>query len=577
MFRPKLLSCLPSYNKSQFLADMTAGFIVGIVALPLAMAFAIASGVSPEKGLYTAIIGGFLISALGGSRVQVGGPTGAFVVLVFDIVNRHGLDGLALCTFLAGGILVIMGLLRLGAVIKYIPYPVVTGFTSGIAVIIFSSQIRDLLGIDTGPLPGDLFGKWAAYFEHVATVNWTAVAVSALCVTLILLLRWRFPRVPAPLVAMLAATALVQVCGLDVETIGSRFGGIPSSLPRPVLPNFSSWTQVKELISPATSVALLAAIESLLSAVVADGMIGGRHRSNTELIAQGIANLCSPLFGGIPATGAIARTATNVKNGARTPVAGMVHAATLLLLMLAFGRWASLVPMCALAAILVVVAYHMSEWRSFRALLRAPRRDVIVLLTTFTLTVAFDLSLAVQVGVVLASLLFVKHMADMTRVGALGQATLHRRDTSEAELDRDPESVRKRKVPVGVEVYDVYGPLCFGTSEKLRAIVARMRQPARVLILRLRHVSAIDATGLHGIVELYKECATAGMQLILSGAQAHVMRKLRRWPENAVIGQENIVRNIDRALKRASEILNTSVQSDSPGGRRGDRNAIRAA
>ena len=546
MFHPKLFTCLATYNKKQFLTDLAAGIVVGIVALPLAMAFAIASGVSPEKGLYTAIVAGFLISALGGSRVQIGGPTGAFVVLVFEIVQRHGLDGLALCTFMAGGILLVLGLLRLGAAIKYIPYPVITGFTSGIAVIIFSSQLKDLLGLTTGSLPGDVSGKWLVYFQSLETINWAAAGLAGLCIWMIVYLRRYYPRVPATLVAMVVATALVQIAHLHVDTIGSRFGDLPRTLPRPELPHFSL-ERMKELCSPALSVALLAAIESLLSAVVADGMIGSRHRPNTELIAQGIANLCSPIFGGIPATGAIARTATNVKNGGRTPVAGMVHAVSLLLFMLVFGRWARLVPMCSLAAILVIVAYHMSEWRAFRALFRAPRQDLIILLATFILTVVVDLSLAVQVGVVLAALLFVKRMADSTRIGPF--------QTVAAEPADDPGAISKRRVPRGVEVYEIQGPLFFGAADKLRSTMPIFGQPPAVMILRLRQVPVIDATGLHALIEFYKECARLGTHLILAGVQPHVLVKLRRWPESEAIGQQDIVSNIDQALARAREIV----------------------
>jgi SulP family sulfate permease len=556
LFHPKLWSCLPHYHRKQFLNDLLAGVIVGVVALPLAMAFAIASGVSPEKGLYTAIVAGFLISAFGGSRVQIGGPTGAFVVLVFDIVQRYGLDGLALCTFMAGGIVLVMGLARLGTAIKFIPYPVITGFTSGIAVIIFTSQVKDLLGLTTDQLPGDVLGKWAAYFQALGTINASAVGLAALCLAVIVVLRRKFPRVPGALVAMLLATALVQIFGLPVETIGSRFGDIPSSLPRPELPVFTL-ERARELFSPALTVALLAAIESLLSAVVADGMVGGRHRPNTELIAQGIANLCSPVFGGIPATGAIARTATNVKNGGRTPVAGMIHALTLLLIMIVFGRWARLVPMCSLAAILMVVAYHMSEWHAFRALLRTPRSDRAILLTTFTLTVVFDLSLAVQVGVVLAALLFVKRMADLTRVGNLGVAR-PRRHASEDELDLDPVAISKRNVPRGIQVYEVAGPFFFGAADKLRSIMPIVSKPPRVMILRLRHVPAIDATGLHALAEFHKECTARGTHLILSGVQSRVMRTLKRAHESELIGRKNIVANIDLALERAREVLGTA-------------------
>ncbi|HEV3258071.1 MAG TPA: sulfate permease [Gemmataceae bacterium] len=550
MFHPKLLTCLGTYDKKQFLTDLAAGIVVGIVALPLAMAFAIASGVSPEKGLYTAIVAGFLISALGGSRVQIGGPTGAFVVLVCAIVKDHGLDGLALCTLMAGGILILLGLLRLGGAIKYIPYPVITGFTSGIAVIIFSSQIKDLLGMTTGTLPGHVSGQWLVYLQSLGTINWAAAGIAGLCIWMIVYLRRYYPRVPATLVAMVVATVLVQIAGLHVDTIGSRFGDLPRTLPRPELPHFSL-ERMKELWSPALSVALLAAIESLLSAVVADGMIGGRHRPNTELIAQGIANLCSPIFGGIPATGAIARTATNVKNGARTPVAGMVHAVSLLLFMLVFGRWARLVPMCSLAAILVIVSYHMSEWRAFRSLFRAPRQDLIILLATFILTVVFDLSLAVQVGVVLAALLFVKRMADMTRVGPLQAAGGAGAD----ELADDPGAISKRQVPRGVEVYEIQGPLFFGAADKLRNTMPIFGRPPTVMILRLRQVPVIDATGLHALVEFHKECARLGTHLILAGVQPNVLVKLHRWPESEAIGANDIVRNIDHALARAREIV----------------------
>jgi SulP family sulfate permease len=560
-FHPKLWSCLRHYNRRQLLTDVMAGMIVGIVALPLAMAFAIASGVSPEKGLYTAIIAGFLISAFGGSRVQIGGPTGAFVVLVFDIVQRYGLDGLALCTLMAGGIVLIMGLVRLGAAIKFIPYPVITGFTSGIAVIIFTTQIKDLLGLTTESLPGDVLGKWGVYLRNIGTFNASAVGIANLSIAIIVILRHRLPRVPGALVAMLVATVLVQVFELPVETIGSRFGGIPTSLPRPEFPSVSL-DRVRELFSPALTVALLAAIESLLSAVVADGMIGGRHRPNTELIAQGIANLCSPLFGGIPATGAIARTATNIKNGGRTPIAGMVHAVTLLLLMVAFGRWASLVPMCSLAAILVVVAYHMSEWHAFRALLRAPRSDLAVLLTTFALTVVFDLTLAVQIGVVLAAILFVKRMADITRVGALKRDAND--DPIEAELDRNPQALHKFGIPADVELYEVQGPFFFGAADKLRNVLPIVSKPPRVMILRLRHVPAIDATGLHALAEFHKECTGRGTHLILSGVQPRVMRTLRRSHESDIIGRENIAGNIERALKRAKEILGLIPISPEP-------------
>src|SRR5581483_5555110 len=460
MFVPKSVVCLrEGYSRSQFLNDLIAGVVVGVVALPLALAFAIASGVPPERGLYTAIVAGFLISALGGSRVQIGGPTGAFVVIVYGIVSKFGYDGLAVCTFLAGAALVVLGLARMGALIKFIPYPVVTGFTSGIAVIIFSGQIKDLLGLKMGKVPPDFLDKWVSYADHFESVSLPAVLVAL--GTLIVLIVWpRISRlVPGPFVAMIAATIVVKVFHLPVETIGSRFGGVPNTFPTPHLPSIPL-EHFKELISPSLTVALLAAIESLLSAVVADGMIGSRHKSNMELVAQGVANLASPIFGGIPATGAIARTATNIRTGGRTPIAGMVHAATLLLILVFFGKWAAMVPLASLAAILVIVSYHMSEWRSFAGLLRAPKSDIVVLILTFALTVFVDLTVAVQVGIVVASLLFMKRMSDLTNIESI---TRELRDGGEdpgeiTQSRRGKRIVGGREIPTGVEVYEVNGP-----------------------------------------------------------------------------------------------------------------------
>lgn len=540
---PQLVVCLRSYSRKQFVADVLAGVVVGVVALPLAMAFAVASGVSPERGLYTAIVAGFLISALGGSRVQIGGPTGAFVVIVADIVRRHGLDGLAICTLMAGAILVVVGLARLGGIIKYIPYPVITGFTSGIAVIILSSQVKDLLGLNAGALPGDFVGKWRTYAAHLGSVNWSAAGLSALAVSLIVWWPKSWRLVPGSVAAMVLCTAMAYGLGLDVDTIGSRFGGIPTSLPALTLPSITP-ERVRELIGPAATVALLAAIESLLSAVVADGMTGYRHKPNTELIAQGVANLASPLFGGIPATGAIARTATNVRNGGSTPVAGMVHALTLLAVMLAFGRWASLVPMCCLAAVLTVVAYHMSEWRSFRSLLSAPRGDVAVLLTTFTLTVLIDLTVAVQVGVVLAALVFVRRMARATRV-AHGEAET---------VDGTADAMRK-PLPAGVQVCEISGPFFFGVVDKVRDVLGVVGEAPRVLILRLRQVPLVDATGLHALGRLARTCARAGTTLVVCSLRERPKRALHRSECLNEIGRANVVADIDEALARAEQIL----------------------
>jgi SulP family sulfate permease len=572
MLVPKLVTCLRSYTRQQLIADVTAGVVVGIVALPLAMAFAIASGLPPERGLYTAIVAGFLISALGGSRVQIGGPTGAFVVIVYDIVQRHGVNGLLFCSIMAGFILLVLGLARMGGIIKYIPYPVITGFTSGIAVIIFSSQVKDLLGLTCGPLPGDFLGKWAEYGRHLGTINWAAAGLSAACVAVIVYWPKSWKRVPGSVAAMVLATVAVQLLGLNVETIGSRFGGIPAGLPPLTWPAVS-FEEVRNLVGPATTVALLAGIESLLSAVVADGMTGYRHRSNMELVAQGVANVLSPLFGGFCATGAIARTATNVRNGATTPVAGMVHALTLLAIMLLFGRWASLVPMCCLAAVLVVVSYNMSEWRSFRALLRAPRSDVAVLLTTFGLTVVFDLTLAVQVGVVLAAFLFMKRMADVTRIGSIT------RELTDPNYDRDgdPAAVSQRQVPAGVQVYEVNGPFFFGAADKLRDVLDVVAGPPRVMILRMRHVPVIDATGVHALEQLHQSCTKVGTTLVLAGVHSQPLHALRRSEYLNRIGKENLTRNIDQALTRAREVLNPRPDTVPLTGRRNKKRRRRAA
>jgi SulP family sulfate permease len=450
MFIPKSVVCLrEGYSRAAFFRDAFAGIVVGIVAIPLALAFAIASGVPPERGLFTAIIAGFLISALGGSRVQIGGPTGAFVVIVYGIVTKFGYDGLVVATIIAGLLLVALGLLRLGSLIRFIPYPVITGFTSGIAVIIFSSQIKDLFGLQMGKVPVDFVAKWEAYASHFGTMQPETLAVAA--ATLAILLIWPkiTDRIPAPFVAMIVVTAAVAMLHLPVETIGSRFGTMPSSLPHPHLPQIT-FSSFKDLFSPALTIALLAAIESLLSAVVADGMIGGRHKSNMELVAQGVANIVSPLFGGIPATGAIARTATNVRAGGRTPVAGIIHAVTLLVVLLFFSRMAERVPLACLAAILVLVAYHMSEWRTFVLLLRSPKSDVAVLLLTFVLTVFIDLTVAVQVGVVVASLLFMRRMADFTHVAGVTEQVMdeERRGEDVGEISQ----VRGRKRIVGDQV-----------------------------------------------------------------------------------------------------------------------------
>jgi len=534
VFVPKSLVCFrEGYTREAVTRDVIAGVVVGIVALPLALAFAIASGVPPERGLYTAIVAGFLISALGGSRVQIGGPTGAFVVIVYGIIARYGYEGLVICTVLAGIILVLLGLTRMGALIKFIPYPVVTGFTAGIAVIIFSGQLKDLLGLKMGAVPPEFLDKWMAYGQHFATIDPYTVGIAA--GSLIVLLVWpRISRlVPAPFVAMILATLAVQLFDLPVETIGSRFGSVPSALPAPHWPDVK-WHQLRELLSPSITVALLAAIESLLSAVVADGMIGTRHKSNMELVAQGVANIASPIFGGIPATGAIARTATNVRTGGRTPLAGMTHAVTLLLILVFAGQWAAKVPLAALAAILVVVSYHMSEWRSFAGLLRAPKSDIFVLIITFALTVFVDLTVAVQVGVVLASLLFMRRMAEVTNIEGI------------AETEEADELMPQRR---GVAVYEVNGPFFFGAADKLKDVLGEIDKKPKAFILRMRNVPAIDATGIHALEQLALKCRKQGIPLILSEVREQPRSALER-SRNAELFA-NRARTLDEALLHA--------------------------
>ncbi|HWZ86743.1 MAG TPA: SulP family inorganic anion transporter [Thermoanaerobaculia bacterium] len=544
---PKTFTTLRGYTVAQLVSDLQAGVIVGIVAIPLALAFAIASGVPPERGLVTAVVAGFLISLLGGSRVQIGGPTGAFVVIVSGIVARYGLDGLTICTVLAGILLVAMGLARFGGAIKFIPYPVVTGFTSGIAIIIFSSQVKDLLGLTLGPVPGPFIAKWGALGQAFATVSVPAVGVSL--GSLLILVAWPrvSRRIPAPIVAILAASAAVAVFGIPVETLGSRFGEIHAAIPAPKLPDITL-ERVRELFSPALTVALLAAIESLLSAVVADGMIGSRHKSNVELVGQGIANIASGLFGGMPATGAIARTATNVKNGGRTPVAGMAHAVTVLLVLVFLGKWARYIPMATLAAILTIVSYHMSEWRSFANLFKTPGGDVAVLLTTFLLTVLIDLTVAVQVGVVLAAFLFIKRMADVTNVGAV---TRELTDAPDGTMNADVDGVARRRIPDGVEVYEVTGAFFFGAADKIKEVLQFVARKPKVFILRMRNVPIMDASGLRVLDDLFESFARQGIRFVIAGIQEQPLAALVRAGKLEEYGRDNFVASLDDALATA--------------------------
>ena len=554
---PKLVTSLQNYDRAQFGKDVTAGIIVGIVALPLAIAFAIASGVTPDRGLWTAIVAGFLISALGGSRVQIGGPTGAFVVVIYAVVQKHGIDGLIISTFMAGILLIGFGLARFGAAIKFIPHPVVTGFTSGIAVIIFSSQIRDLLGLEMESVPADFIEKVAAY-SHAGGMNPSAIALSAASIATLILWPSFSRKIPAPFVVLVLATAAAQLFHLPVETIGSRFGEISASLPVPHLPDLS-FALISSLIAPAFTIALLGAVESLLSAVVSDGMIGGRHRSNMELVAQGVANVASASFGGIPATGAIARTATNVKSGGRTPIAGMTHAVVLLIITLAFGKWAALIPMAVLASILVVVAYHMSEWREFRTELHSPRSDVIVLLATFLLTVFVDLTVAIEVGMVLAAFLFIRRMAEVSNISAV---TRELEDLDDDLEQADTESVSMRRIPKGVEVYEINGAFFFGAAERFKDTLARVAKKPKVLIIRMRHVLVLDSTGMHALRDVVHRSRKDGSVVLLSDVHMQPLVALTGSPVLEEIGQENLFASLDEALSRARTLLDEALSSN---------------
>jgi SulP family sulfate permease len=553
---PKLVTVLrEGYTRQAFVADLSAGVMVGIVALPLAIAFAIASGVKPEQGLITAIVAGFLISALGGSRVQIGGPTGAFIVIVYGVVQQHGYGGLALATVMAGAMLVFMGLTGMGSVIKFIPYPVTVGFTAGIALIILSGQVRDLLGLQMEAVPAEFVQKWLAYAAHHGSVNPFAAGIGVLTVAVVVLWRRITYRIPGSLVALILATILVQVLDLPVETIGSRFGEISVALPVPRLPAVS-WELIREMSPAALSIALLAGIESLLSAVVADGMTGRRHRSNMELVAQGVANMVSPLFGGIPATGAIARTATNVKSGGRTPVAGIVHAVVLLLMLTLFGKWAGLVPLPALAGVLVVVAYHMGEWHLFARLFRSPGSDVVVLVATFLLTVLVDLVVAIQVGVVLAAFLFMRRMAEVTEVGFVSEML------EDGDAAEEVAPARQRTLPAGIEVFQINGPFFFGAADKFQTALARIRKRPRVLILRLRQVPSIDATGLHALGSLLEQARHEGTAVVLCGLRPAPYQVLQRAGLIDAVGQENVRADFEDSLARAREML---ADDDAPG------------
>ena len=536
VFKPKLFTVLKEgYKTSQLTSDLMSGTVVGIVALPLAIAFAVASGVSPEKGLITAVVAGFIISFLGGSRVQIGGPTGAFIVIVYSILAQHGLQGLLISTIMAGIFLVIFGLLRLGALLKYFPHPLIVGFTSGIALVIFSTQVRDALGLQMAGVPAGFIAKWQSYFGNIGTVNFYAAGITLVTILLVVFSKRFVKKIPGSLIAIVAATLAVQLFGLPVLTIESFFGDIPNSF-QLVIPQVE-WSKLGTYIQPALTIALLGGIESLLSAVVADGMTGSRHRSNTELVAQGIANIVTPFFGGIPATGAIARTATNIRNGGRTPVAGIFHAVTLLLIMLFFGKWVKLIPMPALAGILIVVAYNMSEWRSFRTIMKGSFFDIIVLLSTFFLTVLVDLTVAIQVGVVLSALLFMKRMADIGKSIPV---------VVDSDVIEDYSNL-----PGEIGIYEISGPLFFASAKQYCEVLKATGLKKKIIIIRMRHVPFIDSTGLNNLKAALKILTESHIKVILSGVNETVNTDLEKGDIYKITGTHSIFPSFDKAVEEA--------------------------
>ena len=538
------------------MADLMAGIIVGIVALPLAIAFGIASGVSPEKGIITAIVAGLVISVLGGSRVQIGGPTGAFIIIIYGIIQQYGMEGLTIATLMAGVFLILLGVLHLGTIIKYIPYPIVVGFTSGIAVTIFTTQIKDLLGLSIGNVPSDFIEKWGCYFRHFSTIDPWSALIGVLSIIVIIFTPKVVKKIPGSLVAIILMTVLAlllkEFAGVtSIETIGDRFQ-ISNQIPGAQVPELS-WLTVKGLVAPALTIAILGAIESLLSATVADGVISDRHDSNTELIAQGVANIASPLFGGIPATGAIARTMTNINNGGRTPVAGIVHAVVLLLIFLFLMPLAQYIPMACLAGVLVIVAYNMSGWRSFTAILKNPKGDVVILWITFLLTIIFDLTIAIEWGMIVACLLLMRRVMEVTEITEVK----HEIDPSSESSDLDMGAVEHLAIPEGVEVYEINGPFFFGAGNRFEEIMGSLTHTNRpkVRIIRMRKVPFVDSTGIHNLTNLCTMSQNDGIRIILSGVKPKVYEQLRHARFFNVIGEENVCANINLALGKAEQLL----------------------
>lgn len=554
-FAPRLVSELRHYNKEKFMADLMAGLIVGIVALPLAIAFGIASGVSPSQGILTAIIGGFLVSALGGSRVQIGGPTGAFIVIIYGIVSNPqlGLSGLMIATMLAGVFLIVLGVCRLGTIIKFIPYPIVVGFTSGIAVTIFTTQIKDLLGLNiTEAIPADFVSKWIIYFRHITTIDWLTALIGVLSILIIALTPKVSKKVPGSLVAIIVMTVGVYFLNahtsMHVTTIGDQFGEIKASIPELQMPAIT-WEGIKSLLPTAMVIAVLGAIESLLSATVADGVCGDHHNSNQELIGQGVANLCTPLFGGIPCTGAIARTMTNINNGGRTPVAGLIHALVLLVIFLVLMPLAAYIPMACLAGVLVIVSYNMSGWRTFIQLFKNPKSDVIVLMMTFLLTVIFDLTIAIEVGLLVACLLFMKRMAESTQIKVIADE-IDPNDETDAEVHEEALTI-----PKGVEVYEINGPYFFGIANRFEELMAELDNHPKVRIIRMRRVPFIDSTGIHNLQNLCEMSHREGTHIVLSGVTPNVYSVLEHNGFCHLLGKDHICPNINIALERAEMIV----------------------
>ncbi len=540
IFKPKLFTLLKQgISAKQIRADVLSGIVVGIVALPLAIAFAVASGVSPEKGIITAIIAGFIISALGGSRVQIGGPTGAFIVIVFGIVQQYGIDGLIISTVLAGIMMVVFGVLKLGTLLKYFPHPLIVGFTSGIAIVIFSTQVKDALGLDITSLPSNFIEKWQQYASHLSSFNALAIAITIATILITVFTKRLTSKLPGSFIAILLITSIVSIFKLEVTTIESFFGEIKGGFSF-VVPSIQ-FNTLSVYFAPALTIALLGSIESLLSAVVSDGMIGTNHRSNTELIAQGIANIVTPFFGGIPATGAIARTATNVKNGGRTPIAGIAHAITLLLIMIFFGKWAKLIPMSCLAGILIVIAYNMSEWRSFISIFKGSFFDVIVLVTTFLLTVLVDLTVAIEVGIVLSALLFMKRMADIKPIDI-------------AKIDTDLIEDYSNISPL-IGVYEISGPFFFASAKHYSEVLKSIGSKKDILIIRMRHVPFIDSTGIHNFHDALNNLKTTGTKIILSGVNDQVMSELNQSRITFLIGKGMIFQSFDAAVKKANDLI----------------------